>query len=269
LTWSVTGDNKNVPAVSYDLLISKRNLTDVDFINLPQDVTKKNVSANGKDIGDALTESFGSLAGNTPYYVAVAGLNSAGHRSPITIVRGNTLNDQPPAKIKNLEDLYFPALGHRIAIDLSEYFTDEAGGALRYEAVVDPASAVKVEKGEDGKYTFISQQYGQAKITVTAYDLSNQPVADDFTTMCRDDSRPMDLYPNPVRDYMHIRLGANVNGSADVAMYNSSGARVLSERVNITTFEPGRVDVSRLSADLYTVVVTYNNKETKGAVTKY
>ncbi len=274
LTWSVTGDSDNVKAISYDILISQRALTDQDFEDLPQDVTKKSVEVGSKNIGDELTVSFDGLAMNTKYYVAVVGLNSADARSPIALTDGSTIDDLDPEVEKYLEE------GHRITIDMSAYFTDDLdAGNMTYDILVEPNSIIDIDEDEiDGnKFAFISKEYGQAKITVTAYDSRGHSIKDDFLMMCRDDSRPMDLYPNPAREYMYVRLGKSVmgenikasKGRAYVAIYNSAGQRVLSEQVSISLVEPGKVDVSKLSPGSHSVTVTYNNKETKGTITKY
>ena len=232
-------------------------------------MTKATVAIGSRTIGDPLTHTFGSLEENTSYYIAIAGLNAAGYRSPAAVTSGTTQEDLPPMPTDYPEDVYFPTLGAQKTLDMSEYFTDDLDTDLIYEITAEPASAIKIEKQEGSKYTFTAMEYGNAKVKIKVSDMAGKFTTDEFLTMCRDDSRPMDLYPNPVKDYMYIRLGNNVRGKADVVIYNSSGIKVLSKNnVDISTFEPGKVDVTALYAGNYTVVVTFNNKETKGSITK-
>lgn len=266
--WTVTGDDDGTAAVSYEVVIAAREFTDEAFVNPPADVTKKTVQVGSASIGDPLSETFDGLAENTLHYIAIAALNATGDRSPVAAITGTTQEDKTPEQTDYPADIYFPALEHVVTIDMSEYFTDDIDTNLSYEIVVEPASIVAVAKTEGSTYTFTSKAYGNAKVTITATDSGGKSIADELLVMCRDDSRPMDLYPNPVKDYMYIRLGQNTRGTADVKMYNSSGINVLTGSTNITTFEPGRINVSDLPSGNYTVVVTNNNKETKGSITK-
>ncbi len=267
LTWSVTADIEDVKATSYDVLIAKRELTEADFENT--EVPKNNVLVGNINIGEALTVSFDGLEKNTKYWVAVAGLNAAGNHSQAAIISGTTRESLPPVLLDDLKNLYFDALETAITVDMEEYFSDEFDTELRYEITVVPASALEIVEVEDGAYSFTSKAYGGAKVTVTAYNSTERYVTGTFNTMCRDGSREMDLYPNPVVDLMNIRLGENVDGTAEVAIINSAGIRVLSATTPISTFSPGLVNVTALRPGNYNVVVTCNGKEIKGTISKY
>ena len=68
----------------------------------------------------------------------------------------------------------------------------------------------------------------------------------------------MDLYPNPVKDYLYVRTSESA--SADVKVISNLGRIIFEESVSISPFTPATVDMREMAAGIYTVQVTYDGK---------
>lgn len=180
---------------------------------------------------------------------------------PYRVTAGN-----PPAVIKEFDDLYFSDINKSVTFNLNEYFADPDGGDMYFEVQYSVPQIV-TSTLTDGNLTITSLRPGLVEVTVKASDVTNS-VSSSFNISVRDGSKPMDLYPNPVSDRFFIRMGENVNGDANVKLYNAVGMKALDSTVTIRPTQPGTVDVNNLSPGSYTVVVNYQGSEYKGNIVK-
>ncbi|MCH2045995.1 MAG: T9SS type A sorting domain-containing protein, partial [Saprospiraceae bacterium] len=78
----------------------------------------------------------------------------------------------------------------------------------------------------------------------------------------REDSENITIFPNPVNDYIRIRLFSSAT-EATVLIFDTKGALVLSERHNISNNEIIQVNnLSQLADALYTIMITTENGDT-------
>ena len=96
-------------------------------------------------------------------------------------------------------------------------------------------------------YRIMPLRYGRSEVTVVATDEGGLAGRDTFAVMCRDDSREVDLYPNPVRDRLSIRMGRDVEGALRVTLYDAAGRRAFA----------AVVDLSSLGGGTYTIELRY------------
>ncbi|MFV0365921.1 MAG: S8 family serine peptidase [Mangrovibacterium sp.] len=75
------------------------------------------------------------------------------------------------------------------------------------------------------------------------------------------------LYPNPVRNTLNLKTGRDLS-LVDLTIYNSAGAEVYSSAIsNLSTYDSAKVNVSKLTAGTYQVVLRYNGiKETRNII---
>ena len=72
--------------------------------------------------------------------------------------------------------------------------------------------------------------------------------------MGRDASRPLDIYPNPVSDWLHVRPGKV--GLFEVRLVNGLGACVYeSGSVTVGPFSPLDIDMQGLPGGIYSLSV--------------
>lgn len=260
LAWTINEDRDNYMPSEYRLYLSTSETIDTEN---PKAVI--NISRTA-DIGDKLTSRISNLEQGTEYYVAIAGVDMFGNVGELAVTKGSTIGSAPPVLSKEIEDIYINDLTTPYTIDLSQHFSDPDKDPLSYR--VEMATIGVLATRTEGNNLIITPlRIGNTDITVTASDVSNS-VSDTFNVFVRDGSKDMDLYPNPVSDKLNIQMGPEVDGTARIKLYNSTGMLAYDSDVTIKPREPGSVSVGNLAPGAYTVTVTFNGKEYKGRVVK-
>ena len=150
---------------------------------------------------------------------------------------------------------------------MKEYFNDQDGEVLNYEITSSIDGLIQAEVANE-VLTITTAKSGKGTITVKASDYFGKSVSREFVLMSRDGTKEIDLYPNPAIDVVNIRMGQEVDGPVHVKVYSSAGVLVLEESVIVKPFEPGVLNVSKLSGGTYTIVAVYNGKEVKSSIVK-
>lgn len=157
--------------------------------------------------------------------------------------------------------------GEELEIKLSDYFSDEDGEALVYSAKSSSASKV-VDMTINGDILKLKGNwYGATTITVTGSDAKNAQASAAFDVLLRDNSVPLDIYPNPVQTTFKIRTQEAV--TANVTVTGISGAVVYSAAdVQIDAFNPHEVDATGWEPGNYSVEVNVNGEKTRRNIVK-
>lgn len=175
------------------------------------------------------------------------------------------LPNTPPAVIKGLENMVF-GKGESITVNLTEHFKDADGEKLSY--TIESSESVVTDYGlVDNTLTLSGRTFGTTQITITAMDAQKEKAATSFTVLVRDKKVPADIYPNPARDYVYVRAGAD--GNYSVTITSAQGGEVFSNTsVAAGPFNPYKVDATSWDAGVYTVVLKGNGSEYKTTVVK-
>ena len=91
--------------------------------------------------------------------------------------------------------------------------------------------------------------YGLATITITAADAKNATASQSFKVLVRDGSRPVDLFPNPVKTTLTVLPGDS--GEVTYRLSNKAGAVVRSGKAALSPFDPLSLDMADLAAGTY------------------
>ena len=175
------------------------------------------------------------------------------------------LENFPPEVIKSISNQYFGSTGVQSQIDLTEYITDRNEEQLRY-VITNSNNAVIYANINDNILYIQAVKYGMVDISITAYDAKDKSCSLSFSVLIRDDSQEVDLYPNPVQDYMYVRTGADKN--CIISVYNNSGAKMIEQNASVSPFSPVRIDMTSLSGGSYKVVVNMDGKDISRSVVK-
>ena len=170
-------------------------------------------------------------------------------------------NNAPQAK-GGFDDLMFNSTSEEKTFNLSDYFSDPDGETLSYTVASSSASIIVNTTVEDGVLTVKSNSFGSTTLTVTAEDARGKSASHAFRVLVRDNSRPYDLYPNPVKDFLYIRSGEAK--TVDLSISNKAGAVVFSQDgAVLDPFAPMAIDLKeqpggvyyvRIGSDWFTIV---------------
>ena len=166
------------------------------------------------------------------------------------------LENRPPVKIKDIENIILSSLTSRVQIPVNEYFTDEDGEQLSIKITTD--NGVANINHSDGYLYVTPLRYGIMDATVVASDVKGKSVTTNFKVLVRDGSQEIDIYPNPVIDKLNIRTPDQ--SSAKIRVINNLGATIVDCNLSVSPFSPGVVDMTQYSAGIYRVIVESNGK---------
>ena len=177
------------------------------------------------------------------------------------------LPDLAPAVVNAFAPVYLGSLKETSVFLPSSAFEDEVPTTVRYSLSYD-RSMLFLQELPSGEFSIMPLKFGRSEVDVTATDEGGNSTVCTFAVLCRDDSREVDLYPNPVKDVMHIRMGRNVTGRVNVSVYDASARRVLVSDVQIAPTEPASVDMSSLGGGSYTVRLSWDGGSLARTVVK-
>ncbi|MDD2289639.1 MAG: S8 family serine peptidase [Bacteroidales bacterium] len=137
-------------------------------------------------------------------------------------------------------------------LKLTDHFIDDDGETLAYTVTFNP-QGFATGTVSDGMLNVTGKKFGLTTMTVTATDALKASCSVDILVLMRDGNQPVDLYPNPVTDFLNIRTGKKTG--AEITITSSSGARVLKGTYEISPFQPARIDMTTLSGGVYSVSI--------------
>ncbi len=222
------------------------------------------MAVDGNKITVTFTGNSQNLAART-YAAKVVVTDETGLTSAQVPFTFNIIGNEAPVA-KQIPDLYMGATGQKQSYTLADYFTDSNGETLKYDVAINAATAVA--RIEGGNLVVEGSKYGLVTVTVTARDAGNKEAVTSFKVMVRDDSKPVELYPNPVVKDLNIRMGQSVKGSIGVRVFSAAGPMAMETSTTIDPFAPAKVDLSALGAGNYVVEVSYGNEVYKSTIVK-
>ena len=187
--------------------------------------------------------------------------------SVLEVIEFTILDNHAPQIATPLENQVLNAASAApLSIDLQPYFTDPDGEQLQYTVKFSP-SGVASGAVAGNKLTISPQDYGQATVTVTAADARNAKCQASFDIIARNAFLDLDVYPNPVTDYLYVRPATEARTS--VALYSRSGAKVRSAEAQAGPFDPIEIEVKGLAPGTYTLQVIFGGKQQTKNIVKY
>lgn len=150
-----------------------------------------------------------------------------------------------------------------VRIDLSEYFSDEDGETLRYDAY---SSNNTIQTSTDGTYLVISGvDTGLSSVTVTATDAGNGKASLSFDVLSQESE--ICLYPIPVTTVLNIRSLTQCEGN--LTIIGPSGNTVANHKFSSGPFAPYTENMSALGAGIYKVTVHTGSLKIEKTVAKF
>lgn len=163
------------------------------------------------------------------------------------------LRNSAPVLLSDLNDILIEDLHDKADIDLSQFFKDEDGDVLDYGLSVSE-NGIVVGAVNAGHLVLSPVAYGVSRLTVKARDPRGEEAESSCLVVVRDGRKEVDIYPNPVVDFMNIRT-ASVK-FVDVSIHSASGAVMYSANSQPSgPFNPLKIDMTGMAAGEYYVRV--------------
>lgn len=170
-----------------------------------------------------------------------------------------------PSLIKDIDSFVFGAVGQKVEVNLSEYFEDVDGEILQYAVQSTSASVAHINVSGNDMYV-TAMGFGMTEVTLTGTDVMGKFVNTTFKILVRDQSRVVDLYPNPVVDILNVRTSAEKEVS--ISIKGTSGAVVYEGNLTVSPFNPGQVNMSGIDSGVYTINVELDGSEFSSTIIK-
>ena len=192
---------------------------------------------------------YGNRAPAGKYTAHIVATDSFGEKTDYP-VNYEILENHAPKVVSEIENMQFGQVGVTQTIDIAKYIQDEDEESLTYTVMTDAQNVVHLNPNE-GKIYLTTLGYGLTTATITATDACKASCSLSFMILVRDESRPVDLYPNPVVSTLNIRPGTE--GQFEIAISNKAGATVWTGTSVISPFSPLSVDLSDQPGGIYYV----------------
>lgn len=140
-----------------------------------------------------------------------------------------------------------------LSFNLASCFEDPDGETLSYRVTVSGEEVVS--PSVSGSTLILTPAgYGLAEMTVTARDARQERASMTFLLLGRNAYQDLDVYPNPVTDYLNVRPGTEK--SLDVALYNLAGATVFTQSgATAGPFAPLAIDLRSQPGGTYALLI--------------
>ena len=158
------------------------------------------------------------------------------------------MENHPPKVKQQVENIALASVGENRVLDMADYISDEDGESLTYSVVTSAQNIVHLHPSEN-QITMTALGFGMTDVTITAADAAGATCQIVFKVLVRDSSRPVDIFPNPVKTTLTVLPGGS--GELEYRLSNKAGAVVRSGKATVSPFEPMSLDVSDLAAGTY------------------
>lgn len=215
--------------------------------------------------GDVINISCNGLKETAGTYEVILAVSDPYDQTSL-VITFTVLPNAEPHVIATPAPIYLTQKAESIQLNMLDYFEDEDGESLSYTITSSSTSVIVNTSFNGDKLTIQGNWYGSTTLTLTAKDARGAHCETSFPLLFRDGSRPVDLYPNPVSDVLHIRLGEE--GPATITIYAVSGAKVFETSQTTSPFQPIRVDVTSWEAGAYTILINRNGTTLREHIVK-
>lgn len=267
LSWPVTKDQNQQPAVAYEVYWSSSSFLISDPETPPEHVTKL-VFNNSLPLGSPFTCTIEGFREATRYNLALAAVDEYGNRSSFRYISGYTDANVPPLMRDDIEKNIYLEKKTQLILDLDDYFYDLNEEEISYTVSCSDEDLMKFTLSN--KLLILNPQTnGLSRIQITAKDPGGATGRGELLIMVRETSEEVDLYPNPVTDLLNIRMGKSVDCQVTARLYNSAGSKVMESKVAVSPFAPGKLKLSRLSGGSYIIALEYEGKTLRRTIIKH
>lgn len=170
-----------------------------------------------------------------------------------------------PAVVKDVEDMFFDYSGAKFTLDMSEYIEDPDGEQLTYAINIGNKSVLHINPSDNILHATVLM-FGTTDVTIVATDSRGLTSTLVFNVIIKDPSKPLEVYPNPVTDWLNIST-LDVEPT-EIVIVSSTGQTLFDTVQDVGAVEPARIDMSGFAPGRYHLTVVFGGTEYERTIVK-
>ncbi len=222
---------------------------------------------SGLEKGEATITINAPDAGPGTYTATLTATDAYGAATSLAVTY-TILANRPPVIIKEASNLLITGIGETFTLNLNEYLNDPDGETLEYELLSGDPETVRLVR-DGGNIIGTVLKYGFSTVTVKATDAAGTSAEISFKVLARDPSIEYSAYPNPVRDYLNIATGAELEELSVKVVSQTGRIAYEASALKASAFEPARINLSGLSPGRYSATIRKGSGTSSFTVVKY
>lgn len=273
---ATTGAN-NAPTIttSYDgdFKVKSHDLLMVDYIIVDPDGHKIDVQYTNASEADGMMslgeDTFvfavqGNAAEPGKYTSKIKVTDEYGMQT-VKEIQFEILENHAPVIVKDIEDMFFDKAGEKITLDMSEYLDDPDGEQLSFEISIDNKAVLHINPAENILHA-TTLAFGSTDVTIVASDSRGLTCTLTFKVVVKDPKKPLEVYPNPVVDWLNISTLDVV--PTTIKIVSSTGKTVYDQTQDVGAVEPARIDMTGCAPGVYSLYVSFSGDDYKKTIVK-
>ena len=264
ITPSETGTMEIKP---FETVTRKFTISDPDGHSFTVDFTPGSEAASlsaGTSAGEYILTVTGRLA-DTGSYSAEITVSDAYGATAHESVEYRISENNAPQVISEAEDIMMTAVREEMSIDLTGLISDPDGENLSWSITNTNPAAIHATISANTLY-LTALGFGNADIAVTGTDARGENCQISFSVVVKNPDQPLEVYPNPVSDYLNIRTMDEA--STRIVIFSSTGSVKYDTTSRVGAFSPAVIDMRGYAPGRYTVRVSFGGNEYTRTVVK-
>lgn len=275
---TVTTGSNNAPAITADSdepLVAKAygsysrtyTATDPDGHDVELECTLTgNSGVTAEQLADNIVKVTvnGAVAVEGTHSFTLTAVDEYGARTDVQ-QEYTVMPNHAPVLVQDFGTICINGSGGTVSVSVADHVTDEDGGPLSVLLSIADRNVVSFVYADE-VITFTGKTLGVTQVNLTVSDAKGASVQTSFNVVVRDSSKPYDLYPNPVTDWLNIRTPESM--ACGVSIYTATGAQVYSGDGESSIDEPFRIDMSSSAPGQYTVRLDLEGQEYQTTIVK-
>lgn len=274
-TVTTEGNNPPTATTSYDgdFKVKSHEVLSVEYVIADPDGHGVTVEYEAGCKADVLTQGADgryvlAITGNADepgIYTSKIKVADTYGLSSVTDISFEILENQKPVIVKDIDDKFFDQAGLKFTLDMAEYLDDPDGEQLKFDIKMSNKAVLHINQAENVLHA-TTLMFGTTDVTITASDSRGLNCTLTFTVVVKDPEKPLEIYPNPVTDYLNIST-LDVEPTS-VKIVSSTGRTVYDQTMDIGAVAPARIDMSSYAPGVYSLWVSFSGDEYKRTVVK-
>ncbi len=275
--YNVVTERNNAPVIATDqqgiLKVKAHETVQVTFdisdpdgheFNVTCDAGSKSAEWKSGLDGNYILTVVGSIADPGLYEAVITAKDSYG-KEAVYVLEYQILENSAPVIIKEIEDMIMTTFGEKFQIDMSEYLSDPDGEQLKFTVAITDRTVLHINPSGNVLNATILD-YGLTDVTITAADSKGLKCSLTFKVLVKDPENLLEIFPNPVVDYLNIRTGDIVE--TYIKITSATGKVVYEVTSDIGAMAPAKIDMISCPPGMYVVDVKFDGNTYKENIMK-